>query len=186
MDQSHLLPLPEDCASQSFSRSGFPRSISAESHGFPRVWAFTHGELELRYTERTFSPRTGEKSSTLVSSETINSEFITFLCNWDENACRSLEHFKIQKIHIFLLLDPADHLTHLGLVGLSVLGQLDELFGEHAAAVTQDVSLQLHVWTRTHKLHHDRVAGGVNANLHVLTPHCRNTTEEGGENMSDC
>lgn len=86
----------------------------------------------------------------------------------------------MKHVHVFLLLDSAVHLTHLGLVGLSVLRQLDELFGEHAAAVTQDVSLQLHVWTRTHKLHHDRVAGGVNANLHVLPPHWRNTAEGGG------
>lgn len=61
--------------------------------------------------------------------------------------------------------------THLRLVRLSVLRQLDELFGEHAAAVSQDVSLQLHVGIRTHKLHHDGVAGGVDPNLHVLTTH---------------
>lgn len=60
-------------------------------------------------------------------------------------------------------------LTHLGLVGLSVLRQLDELFGEHAAAVSQNITLQLHVRTRTHELHHDGVAGGVDPNLHVLT-----------------
>ena len=62
-------------------------------------------------------------------------------------------------------------LTHLGLVGLSVLRQLDELFGEHAAAVTQDVTLQLHVRTGTHKLHDDGVTGGVDPNFHVLTTH---------------
>lgn len=61
--------------------------------------------------------------------------------------------------------------THLGFVGLSVFRQLDELLGEHAAAVAQDVTLQLHVWTRTHELHHDGVAGGVDSNLHVLTTH---------------
>lgn len=68
---------------------------------------------------------------------------------------------------------PVEHLTHLGLVRLSVLRQLDELVGEHAAAVAQDVTLQLHVWIRTHKLHHDGVAGGVDPNLQALTPRCR-------------
>lgn len=61
--------------------------------------------------------------------------------------------------------------THLRLVGLSVLGQLDELLGEHAAAVSQDVALQLHVGIGTHELHHDGVAGGVDPNLDVLATH---------------
>ncbi len=62
-------------------------------------------------------------------------------------------------------------LTHLSLVWLSVLRQPNELFGEHAAAVTQNITLQLHVRTWTHKLHHNGVTGGIDPNLHVLTPH---------------
>lgn len=62
-------------------------------------------------------------------------------------------------------------LTHLRLVRLPVLRQLDELLGEHAAAVAKDVTLQLHVGTRPQELHHDGVAGGVDPNLHVLAPH---------------
>lgn len=62
-------------------------------------------------------------------------------------------------------------LTKLGLVWLSVLWQLNELFGEHAAAVAQDVAFKLGVGVGTQKLHHDGVSCGVDANFHVLTPH---------------
>ncbi|TNN54684.1 hypothetical protein EYF80_035087 [Liparis tanakae] len=55
---------------------------------------------------------------------------------------------------------------------LSVLGQLDELFGEHAAAVAQDVTLELGVGVGMQKLHHDGVSRGVDADLHALTSHC--------------
>lgn len=60
-------------------------------------------------------------------------------------------------------------LTQLRLVQLSVLRQLDELLGEDAPAVSQDVSLQLHVRTGPDELHDDGVAGGVDPDLHVLT-----------------
>ncbi|MEQ2211449.1 hypothetical protein XENOCAPTIV_001529 [Xenoophorus captivus] len=49
-------------------------------------------------------------------------------------------------------------LTQLRLIQLSVLRQLDELLGEHAPAISQDVTLQLHIRARTHKLHDDGVA----------------------------
>lgn len=62
-------------------------------------------------------------------------------------------------------------LTKLSFIRLSVLRQLDELPGEHAAAVAQDVALKLGVGVGTHKLHHDGVSRGVNANFHVLTPY---------------
>lgn len=62
-------------------------------------------------------------------------------------------------------------LTHFCLVRLAVLRQLDELLGEHVAAIAQDVTLQLHVGTRPQELHDDGVAGGVDANLHVLAAH---------------
>lgn len=62
-------------------------------------------------------------------------------------------------------------LTHLRLVRLTVLGQLDELFGEHAATVTEDVTFQFDIGTWAHELHHDGVSSGVDPNLHVLTTH---------------
>lgn len=62
-------------------------------------------------------------------------------------------------------------LTHFCLVRLAVLRQLDELLGEHVAAITQDVTLQLHIGTWPQELHDDGVAGGVDANLHVLAAH---------------
>lgn len=37
------------------------------------------------------------------------------------------------------------HLTYLSLIGLSILRQLDELFGEHATAISQDVAFQLDI-----------------------------------------
>lgn len=60
-------------------------------------------------------------------------------------------------------------LTYFSLVGFSVLWQLDELFGEHAAAVAQDVAFQLDVRVGADKLQDDGVAGGVDPNLHVLS-----------------
>jgi len=64
------------------------------------------------------------------------------------------------------------YLTKLSLIRLSVvLWQLDELFGEHAAAVTQDVALKLGVSVGTQKLHHYGVSGGAYADFHVLAPH---------------
>lgn len=68
-------------------------------------------------------------------------------------------------------------LTHFCLVWLPILWQLDELLGEHVAAVAQDVALQLHVGTWPQELHDDGVAGGVDANLHVLPAHCMTRTE---------
>lgn len=52
-------PAAESSASQSFSRSGFPQSISAETHCFPRVWRFRHGGSVVTYTKRnkTFRPQ---------------------------------------------------------------------------------------------------------------------------------
>ena len=62
-------------------------------------------------------------------------------------------------------------LTKLSLIGLPVLRQLNELFGEHAAAVSQDVTLQLGVSIGTQKLHHDGVPCGVDTDFHVLASH---------------
>lgn len=62
-------------------------------------------------------------------------------------------------------------LTHLRLVWLTILGQLDELFGEHAATVTEDVTFQFDIGTWAHELNHDGVSSGVDPNLHVLTTH---------------
>lgn len=62
-------------------------------------------------------------------------------------------------------------LTELGLIRLSVLRQLDELPGEHAAAIAQDVALELGVCIGTQELHHDGVACDVDTNFHVLTSH---------------
>ncbi len=62
-------------------------------------------------------------------------------------------------------------LTKLSLIRLSVLRQPNELFGEHAAAIAQDVALQLGVSVGTQKLHHDGVSCGVDTDFHVLTSH---------------
>lgn len=62
-------------------------------------------------------------------------------------------------------------LTKLGLIRLSVLRQLDELPGKHAATIAQDVSLELGVCIGTQELHYDGVACDVDTNFHVLTSH---------------
>lgn len=62
-------------------------------------------------------------------------------------------------------------LTKLSLIWLSVLRQLNELFGEHATAIAQDVALQLGVSIGTQKLHYNGVSGGVDTDFHVLTSH---------------
>ena len=62
-------------------------------------------------------------------------------------------------------------LTNLSLIWLSVLGQLNELLGEHAAAVAQDVALKLGVSVGEQKLHYDGVSCGVDADFHVLASH---------------
>lgn len=63
-------------------------------------------------------------------------------------------------------------LTKLSLVRLPILRERNELFGEHAAAIAQDVALQLGVRIGTYKLHHNGVTGGVDADLHVLASDC--------------
>lgn len=60
-------------------------------------------------------------------------------------------------------------LTEFSFIWFSIVRQLNELLGEHAAAVTQDVALELGVGIGKHKLHYDGVSRDVDANLHVLT-----------------
>lgn len=60
-------------------------------------------------------------------------------------------------------------LTKLIINWLPVLRQLNELFGEHAATVAQDVALKFGVSIGTQELHDDGVSSGTDANFHVLT-----------------
>lgn len=83
-----------------------------------------------------------------------------------------------------LLYDLLPHLgpqlTDLGLVRLSVLWQLDELLGEHARAVAQDVALKFGVRVGLDKLQNDGVAGGIDLDFHVLSSHCDRKRERTG------
>ena len=104
--------------------------------------------------------------ATLVTEENITSNIVGGDTTIQKHKRPIISHCEMTS-----WLRPRAALTHLGLVRLPVLRQLDELLGEHAAAVAQDVTFQLHVRARTHELHDDGVAGGVDPDLHVLTPH---------------
>lgn len=56
-----------------------------------------------------------------------------------------------------------------------ILRQLNELFGEQAAAVAQDVTLQFGVSIGEQEFQYDGVSRGVNPNFDVGMSHCRKT-----------
>lgn len=79
-------------------------------------------------------------------------------------------------LYILTLADTYTHvsaasLTNLSLIWLSVLRQLNELLGEHAAPVAQDVALKLGVSIGEQKLHYDGISCGIDADFHVLASH---------------
>lgn len=62
-------------------------------------------------------------------------------------------------------------LTELSLIWLSVLRQLNELFGEHVATIAQDVALEFCVSIGEQELQHDGVSCGVDTNFYVVMSH---------------
>lgn len=64
-------------------------------------------------------------------------------------------------------------LTYLCLIGFSILGQLDELLGEHAAAISKDVAFQFDIRVGFYEFQHNGVTGGIDPDLHVLSSHCK-------------
>lgn len=69
-------------------------------------------------------------------------------------------------------------LTHLSLVGYPVFRQRDELLGGGAAAVTQNVTFQLEVGTRSQELHGDGVTRGVDLDFHIVATDCNDKCED--------
>lgn len=75
--------------------------------------------------------------------------------------------------------------TNLRLVGLSVLWKLDELLGEHARTVAQNVALKLDIRVGSEELQDNGVTSGINPNLHILSSDCGRRRTHSYSTMSE-
>lgn len=75
--------------------------------------------------------------------------------------------------------------TNFRLIGLSILWKLDELLGEHARTVAQNVALKLDVRVGSEELQDNGVTGGINPNLHILSSDCGGKTTHSHSAMSE-
>lgn len=68
---------------------------------------------------------------------------------------------------------------------MSILWKLDELLGEHARTVAQNVALKLDIRVGSEELQDNGVTSSVNPNLHILSSDCGRKRKHSHSTMSE-